>query len=106
MGGMMKTIETKPRVKIEGWSMSMGLSSPYDAPELAALILMGDVVDHPRFEEGEHVRTSSVIGIDLPNKIVETKNTIYILGEPDSGFIEWLDERGQTLDDYPVTLNS
>lgn len=29
-----------------------------------------------------------------------TRNTKYILGEPDKEYIKWLEEQGKTLEDY------
>lgn len=61
----------KPKVILENWSL-IGES------------LTGNAYGHPDFEEGEKVRTSTLT--ETPKKlkkgdVVETKNTMYTLGE-------------------------
>lgn len=45
--------------------------------------LVGEVYGHPRFEDGEVVRTSRVLKMD--DKVAETMNTDYTLGEQAHG---------------------
>jgi len=42
-------------------------------------VLIGHIVDHPRFCQGQTITTSYLVNIDIENKIAETLNTIYIL---------------------------
>lgn len=63
----------KPQVRIENWHLIGG-------------VLYGDTYDHPRFEDGTTVRTSTVISEpgDEPAKegdTLETRNTFYTLGK-------------------------
>ncbi len=63
----------KPSVRIENWHLIGG-------------VLYGDAYDHPRFEDGTTVRTSTVISEpgDEPAKegdTLETRNTFYTLGK-------------------------
>ena len=96
------TMETKPRVKIKNWSLVSYLSSPYQAPETAKHCLNGFIIGHSGFTDETFVRTSSIVSLDIPNKICETNNTLYLLGEPDKSFTDWLETNDKTLDDYSV----
>lgn len=63
----------KPQVRIEDWHLIGG-------------VLYGNVYDHPRFDDGTTVRTSTVISEpgDEPAKegdVLETRNTFYTLGK-------------------------
>lgn len=63
----------KPLVRIENWHLIGGR-------------LYGDAYDHPRFEDGTTVKTSSVFmpETDEPAKegdTLETRNTFYTLGK-------------------------
>lgn len=63
---------SKPRVNIENWQLLMG-------------VLYGNVQDHPRFDKDTSVKTSTILNRPAdPQKgdEIETRNTIYILGEP------------------------
>lgn len=46
--------------------------------------LYGHVQDHPRFEKGVAIRSSTIVGQPVllahPGDIVETRNTKYVLG--------------------------
>ena len=43
------------------------------------IILTGNVVDHPKFKDGERIYTSTVLNQDLAAGIFETRNTVYQL---------------------------
>lgn len=62
--------------------------SEYMAPELWTNFLTGNVYGHSRFNDGDPVSTSSIVSIkDGDNcKIVSTRNTDYVLYEPDVSF--------------------
>ena len=65
---------SKPKVKIENWEMF---------EIYGERVLSGDVMGHPRFIDNTSITTSKIIS--LSGEIgkaceVETRNTIYILG--------------------------
>jgi len=59
----------KQAAKLENWTV---LTWGY--PQLA-----GNVYDHPRFKDGEHIYTSRVLDLNRELGIAETLNTVYIL---------------------------
>jgi hypothetical protein len=68
-------MEEKPRVRIENWKIVEWVW--VDGVE----VLVGRCYDHPLIQDGELIRTSEVVKKDFDNNIVETKNTIYLLGK-------------------------
>ena len=42
-------------------------------------VLVGEIVEHPRFEKGATVTTSEVVFYDSESGVAKTKNTIYNL---------------------------
>ena len=58
----------KPVVRLDNWIR-------------AETFLCGEVYDHPRFRDGERVITSTIIN-ELEDGRIETRNTVYVLGEP------------------------
>lgn len=63
----------KKEVRIENWDMiTIGGVN---------LALYGEVYNHENFADGTSVTTSRIEREDLENGIIETKNTIYLLGK-------------------------
>lgn len=86
--------------RLENWSI--GVDNPYQAPELQKKRLHGDIYDDEkgRFPDGSSVSTSLIQELNLKESYAMTRNTTYILGEPDKEYIKWLEEQGKTLEDY------
>jgi len=78
-------------MRLENWSTT-GSDDPYQPPEHQTRRLQGNVYNHPRFNDGRSIRTSSIVSID--GGTVTTKNSVYTLGEPDPRFVEWCRENG------------
>jgi len=88
-------MEEKPEVHINHWAMQIGGSiTPYAAPETYRYVLHGVVRNHPRFEEGKHVTTSTIVDLDVKAGRCETRNTVYILGTPLPDYIEHCRQTG------------
>jgi len=62
--------ETGKRPRIEHW---------YIGPQNQ---VFGYIYDHPRFKDGEIIKTSSVIEFDFERGKAQTKSMEFILGEP------------------------
>ncbi len=80
--------------RLENWSLQT--ADPYQAPEVAQVVLVGEVHNHPveRHYNGKRIQTSIVSSLDLKAGIAETCNTIYELGEPDEHWVAWLRKNG------------
>ena len=68
--------------KLENWGIINSEQDPYKAPELQTQCLVGDRIGHG--DNLKSVKTSSIIGVS--GKYVETKNSLYDLGEPDPAY--------------------
>lgn len=68
---------------LENWSL-VGRVEPYTPPELWKYSLRGEVYNHPLFEDGEVVYTSSVQRVS-DGKVI-TRNTEYTLGDVDPAY--------------------
>lgn len=96
----------KPRVKMHRWYFAKrawdfaGFSIPKPTAEVDSdhpTVLFGETEGHPRFDldRAPYVMTSTVLSVDLVNRVVETRNTIYELtGEPLQRWVDWLNENG------------
>ena len=76
-------------IKINDWSTTSLDNNPYLAPELKRINLQGKVYNHPRFDDGSKVTTSSIIKVE--GRIIHTKSdSIYKLRSIDKNFRKWL----------------
>ena len=67
-------------MRIENWSLSRHLFSPYNAPEVATHHLMGIVYGHPVYGDGKLLQTSPIKKIE--NGLVVTRSGgVYELGK-------------------------
>ena len=69
-------------IRINNWSI---VGDTYSAPELQRLCLKGEVYGHPRIEDGEMVKTSSIKGLDGEH-IISYSGTKYQLGSVDPDY--------------------
>jgi hypothetical protein len=92
----------KPTFKITNWSIVSNGNSPYQAPEWMSVCLYGDAIDHPYPGLNEDVRTSRIVTMNLKGRMVETKNSIYLLeGLPDQKWIAYLEAIKYDLSKLP-----
>lgn len=78
----------KKKVKIENWYIFSTDNNEFRAPELKLKRLGGNVYNHPNFNDGAQVSTSNIVNINLEEKLVETRNTCYLLGKPDKDYAD------------------
>lgn len=79
---------------LENWSVS---ASPYDAPELKIIRLVG------RLSCGKEIVTSPVVG--ATGRLVRTRSgSLYRLGDVDPDYLKWLQETNRKFDpENPIT---
>lgn len=94
--------------EINFWSIT-GNPNPYCPPELQTVHLSGAVTGHPRFEDGERITTSPIVGFDPDTQIVTTRSgSQYKLGlDVSPSYLQWLREQGYEFDpDHPrITIH-
>lgn len=78
-------------IRIENWSIK-ATGDPYQPPEVGSKSIAGLVYDHPKFDDGETILTSSIQSHEYENGIVRTMNSTYKLGKIDRGYYSFLKE--------------
>lgn len=86
-----ETVESaqKPRVQVANWYFGPRMGQEYSS-------LHGTVLNHPRLGTIHGVDMSPIVSVDLRNGIVETRNTMYELAEPNPEYIQWLEYKEAT----------
>jgi hypothetical protein len=80
----------KPPVKLEDWAVVESANTASYQPLEAGNLLVGRAFGHQRIKTGMFIFTSPIVGIDTQNKIVETRNTRYCLGEASREYGAWI----------------
>ena len=68
-------------MKLENWAIVMRETNPFKDPGQIKLQLTGNVYDHPRFDDGTNVITSSIETINEDDKIITYSGSEYELGK-------------------------
>lgn len=90
-------------IRIENWSISNQDDNPHQSPDLKKDCLRGRVYGHPECSDGEYIITPVVINTE--GCYAKTRNDIYLLGEIDPKYLEWLNENGMEYDpSEPIRL--
>jgi hypothetical protein len=99
--------------RLENWSI-VYTDSPFTAPELRVGRLEGIIFNDERerenlqgqpFEDGAKVVTSKIQNIDYENGTVQTRNTLYELGEINPDFVIYLRENDAMTEEIEVFIN-
>lgn len=88
-------------MRLENWSIRAITIGPYEAPELAKVILIGNIYDDIRniFHDGMLVHTSRLLFFD--GKTASTSSgSVYELGKIEDGFVEFLKNNNYTTEQY------
>lgn len=109
----MEIKKEKQKARIDNWAVGttnvVDEGMRYMHPELRSAIygtfLVGKSKGHPRLPDGLDIKTSRLVGFNIKKRIAETVNTIYTLGNPDPGFVEWLKSKEMTIDDLDGEMN-
>jgi hypothetical protein len=79
----------KPFVKLEDWAVVPGLSSGSYQALRPGNLLVGRAFGHQRIEKGKFIFTSPIVRVDTRQRVVETRNTLYSLGEASHEYKTW-----------------
>ncbi len=82
----------KPIVKIENWSAVGSVVFEGFCPLEPGQRLTGDVMGHTNLRNGS-IYTSAILNVDLDNRLVETRNTLYQLGVVNEDYARWMGEQ-------------
>lgn len=86
--------------KIENWGV---VAANPKNPKDGLTILIGTVTGHPNQDkcpDGQPIITSALQMLDTQGHIGITRNTTYELGEPSQEWLDFLDEKATTIEDY------
>jgi hypothetical protein len=90
-------------VILRNWSVRGYNNTPYTAPECQRFCLHGEAYGHSHFPDGSAIETSPIQA--SAKKLVRTRNTVYILGEPDVSYMLWCEENGIKIDsENPIKI--
>jgi hypothetical protein len=79
----------KPSVKLEDWAVVPGVNSGSYQALRPGNLLVGRAFGHQRIEKGKFIFSSPIVRVDTQQRIVETKNTLYSLGEASHEYKSW-----------------
>jgi len=82
----------KKIVRIENWSVVSSVIYDGYCELEPGRRLTGDVLGHSQVRNGL-IFTSAILGVDRPGGFVETRNTIYELGQVNPEYEQWLEAR-------------
>lgn len=79
----------KPLVTMENWAVVQNVISPsYEALQ-PGKHLMGYVFGHARLPNRKFIYTSPILRVNINERLVETLNTVYQLGEASDDYKTW-----------------
>jgi len=84
----------KPTVKLEDWAVVPDPNSGSYRALRPGNFLVGRAFGHQRIEKGKFIFTSSIVRVDTLQRIVETRNTCYSLGEESQEYKAWSRAQG------------
>jgi hypothetical protein len=82
----------KPFVRLENWAVvEEKLALRYEELKPGER-LMGNILGDARAPDGTLIYTSIILRVDIPNGVVETRNTLYHLGKTSEAYKHWEQE--------------
>jgi hypothetical protein len=84
----------KPSVKLEDWAVVPSATVASYRQLQPGNLLVGRAFGHQKIKRGMFIFTSPIVRIDASNKVVETKNTCYWLGQASRDYQAWSREQG------------
>jgi len=88
--------------KLENWSVCVLPSNMYQAPELWTSALIGEIYGSDKFEDGDRITMSKIKELNPILNTARVGDTLYTLGKPDSKFVEYLESKGYSLNNYLI----
>jgi len=79
----------KPSVKLEDWAVVPQVNSGRYQALRPGNLLVGRAFGHQKIEKGKFIFTSPIVRVDTQQRIVETRNTLYSLGEASHEYKTW-----------------
>lgn len=87
---------TKQQAKLENWAVVDSVVSQSFHALQPGRHLTGYVSGHANLPNTKYIYTSPIVSIDSHQGMVETRNTVYMLGEPSQEYRTWYNERRES----------
>ena len=84
----------KPSVQLEDWAVVPSVNTGSYQELRPGNLLVGRAFGHQRIKRGMFIFSSPIVRVDAENKIVETRNTSYCLGEASPEYKAWSRRQG------------
>lgn len=93
-------------IALRNWSCCYWDGNPFIAPEARPLALQGEAYGHPRFPDGNKVKTGPIAAIN--GRVITTESgSVYSLGDPHPDYLKWLTDNGRKYDvEHPIKWKS
>lgn len=89
---MAETDKGKTTMKIQNWAMVFN-GNQYTAPETQSQSIVGNVYGHPTRPDGDSIRTSHIVEINMKKRYVKTHSgSKYYLGRMEPEYAKYLRE--------------
>ena len=90
----------KREVRLTNWAVVQSAHSPSFEELQPGFHLMGKAIGHADLPGLSFIYTSVILNVDYANRLVETSNSLYRLGQPDETYLAWqLDATDSTRTD-------
>lgn len=83
----------KPLMTMENWAVVQNVISPSYETLQPGTHLMGNVFRHAHLPRGKFIYTSPILHVNIKERLVETLNTVYQLGEASDDYKTWEKEQ-------------
>jgi hypothetical protein len=80
----------KPSVTLEDWAVVPSPNSGSYQALRPGNFLVGRAFGHQRIETGKFIFTSPIVRVDIEDKLVETRNSRYLLGQISEEYKAWI----------------
>lgn len=89
-------------ILITDWHVS--IDNPFRAPEEGGQTLVGNVIGHPRKEDGKRIRTSTIVRTE-GKRVYTASGNVYELGQVSNEYKAWIDEHYPNWDpENPIPM--
>lgn len=80
-------------VELRAWAVVSTIVDPYAAPEVCGTSIEAAAYGHPRFEEGERIRTGRITRV-VGRDVWTDRSHYRLVGKPHGKYVEWLASKG------------
>jgi hypothetical protein len=85
---------------IKKWFVKYNSEDPYLAPERKMIMVGGEIYDHPNFEDGSVITTSTIKDVHQRYVLTYTGTVYKLFGRPRKEYMQFLKDNGITYDGY------